>query len=41
MRSDGIGPAYAKANESSAATRIKKKDLQAWLNAVKTDGKVL
>jgi hypothetical protein len=40
MRRDGIGPAYAKDGGIDRAVRYRKKDLEAWLAAVKTGGKI-
>ena len=40
MRSEGIDPAYDKANESGGPVHYRKQDLQAWLDAVKAGGKI-
>ena len=40
MRRDGIGPPYVKGGGSNGAIQYRKQDLQDWLAAVKTGGKV-
>lgn len=40
MRKDGIGPPYVKGGGSKGAIQYRKQDLQDWMAAVKTGGKV-
>ena len=40
MRKDGIGPAYVKDDGANGAIHYSKQDLQDWMAAVKTGGKV-